>query len=414
MKNAYKKIKSLALVYIMLFSMLTAIVVLPNQNVRAVPLPTFSITAPTAGTDYNKSVTTSLNITWGTPGTNQTLYDLTINGVLKQNSTARYYVWDISTDEDVINSGNYIIKVYSFNDTSKTKRYASNNVTVYINSPPGVTEWGNATTDLKYGVSYSSVSVNTSKWNETGDLFLYYPVYTSNATSGFANTFRWVKYGMGDPVVYPKITTAPSASAIIETGGAPITFNRAGMWIFDNNGHHAGNDPTTYAGYIWVNTSTNYSIESVSDFNYGDAGSKTITVNTGSDTGCMIAITNPVNRTVYHKWRVNGVSDGIKIEAANFSMAGDYTVKAYRDFDAQNSTYYYPDENFDNNIITDNYSEFYGSRYSTDFPTHPVTNSEYYNYSLVGPWDPPEKNAAEITFSVSTGEPIVTLTNTTI
>ncbi len=32
----------------------------------------------------------------------------------------------------------------------------------------------------------------------------------------------------------------------------------------------------------------------------------------------------------------------------------------------------------------------------------------------MGPWDPPEKNADDVTFTVSTGEPIITLTNTTI
>ncbi len=134
------------------------------------------------------------------------------------------------------------------------------------------------------------------------------------------------------------------------------------MWIFDEDGIHAGDDPTSYAGYIWVNTSTKYSIESVSDFKYGATGSLTITVNTANDTGCMIAIMGPDNSTIYHKWRATGVTEAIEIDG-NFTMAGDYTVKAYRDFDTQNSTYYYPDEYYVAGGITENYSEYYGSSF---------------------------------------------------
>lgn len=406
MKNAYKKVKSIALICVLLFSMMTAIVVLPNQNVQAKPI-TFAITNPTVqGTEYDRTETTSVNITWGASNVTGILYIIKIGGVQKQNSTARYYNWDISTIQ-----GSYLISVYAFNRTAADqRRYASNNnITVYVvPGIPGVTAWGNATTDLEYGVSYSSVAINSSKWT-AGTYYLYYPTYKSGGTGGNANTFTWdgpyLVVGYGARVV---VTATPSNSNTLDTAGSPITFNRSGMWIFDNDGTHAGNDPTSYAGYIWVNTSTNYSIETVTDFNYGDAGSKTITVNTGSDAGCMIAIMGPDNSTIYHKWRATGVTEAIKIEAANFSMAGDYTVKAYRDFDLQNSTYYYPDED------NENYSDYYGSNYSGSFPSHPAAVSEYYNYTHMGPWDPPEKNADEITFTVETGQSNIVLSNTSI
>ena len=277
---------------------------------------------------------------------------------------------------------------------------------------PGVNKYGNATTDLKYGMSYSSVAINSSKWTGVGPFYLYYPTYRSGGAGGNANTFTWD--GPYQVSAYNVRVTSIANSATLDTGGSAITFNRSGMWIFDNNGVHAGNDNTSYAGYIWVNTSTNYSIESVTDFKFGDAGSKTITVNTGSDTGCMIAIMDPNNKTVYHKWRATGVTETIKIEAANFSMAGDYTVKAYRDFDAQNSTYYYPDEYYTAGGITENYSNYYGRNFTGYFPTHTLYASEFYNYTYMGPWDPPEKNATEITFTVTTGKPNIVLTNTTI
>jgi hypothetical protein len=270
---------------------------------------------------------------------------------------------------------------------------------------PGVDTWGNATTDIEYGVTYSSVYINSSKWTGAGPFYLYYPVYRSGGTGGNANTFTWAgPYQVGG---YSARVTEIGYSKIIYTGGVSMSFNRSGMWIFDEDATHDGSDPTSYAGYLWVNTSTKYSIDSVADFNYGSTGSITITVNTANDTGCMIAIMGPDNSTIYHKWRATGVTEAIEIEG-NFTMAGDYTVKAYRDMDAQNSTYYYPDEN------NDNFSMFYGSNYSGLFPTHPATNGDIYSYADMGPWDPPEKNASEISFTVSTGEPTIVLTNTTI
>ncbi|MBE3121160.1 MAG: PKD domain-containing protein [Thermoplasmata archaeon] len=271
---------------------------------------------------------------------------------------------------------------------------------------PGVDTWGNATINLEYGVSYSSVFINTSKWIGGGPFYLYYPTYRSGGTGGNANTFTWDGPYKVDGYS-AQVTTAGINSAPLSTGGSAITFNRSGMWIFDNDGAHAGNDNTSYAGYIWVNTSTTYSIVSVPNFAYGAVGSIIITVNTETDTGCMIAIMDSDNSTVYHKWRATGVTEAIKIDG-NFTLVGDYTVKAYRDFDAQNSTYYYPDEN------GDNFSMFYGSDYSGSFPAHPATTSENYNYANMGPWDPPEKNASDITFTVNTGEPCISLTNTTI
>jgi hypothetical protein len=271
---------------------------------------------------------------------------------------------------------------------------------------PGVNAWGNATTNLEYGVTYANVYVNSSRWGGAGPFFLYYPTYRSGGTEGNANEFTWDgPYLVGG---YSVRVTNISNSQIIYTGGSSISFNRSGMWIFDNDASHQGDDNTTYAGYIWVNTSTKYSIESVSNFDYGSTGSLTITVNTGNDTGCMIDIMGPDNKTVYHKWRAIGVTEPIKIEAANFSKAGDYTIKAYRDFDSQNSTYYYPDEN------NRNYSMFYGSDYSGTFPPHPGITSEFYSYANMGPWDPPEKNATEITFTVNTGVPKIAVTNTSI
>jgi len=268
-------------------------------------------------------------------------------------------------------------------------------------STPGVDTWGDATTNIEYGVSYSNVYVNSSAWVGTGPFYLYFPTYRSGGTGGNANEFTWD--GPYQVSGYSARVTYIADNAIIYIGGVPILFNRSGMWIFDEDGTHAGDNPYSYAGFLWVNTSTRYTIDSVPNFYYGSSESVTVTVNTGNDTGCMIAITDPYNHTIYHKWRATGVTEAIGKN--NFTSIGTYTVKAYRDFDAQNSTYFYPDEHYTLGGATENYSIKYGSDYTGNFPVHPSATPEFYSYDDMGPWDPPEKNAAEITFRVLAGTP---------
>jgi ABC-2 type transport system ATP-binding protein len=257
------------------------------------------------------------------------------------------------------------------------------NIIKVASATPGFDVWGDATTNLEYDVSYSNVYVNSSLWSGTAPYFLYYPTYRNTGTSGYASEFTWD--GAYNVAGYYVRVAAKSNKQIVYTGGQPISFNRSGMWIFDSDTNH-----TTYEGYIWVNTSTAYTIQSIPDPYYG--GSITVTVTTGSDSGCMIAVVNPDNATVYHKWRAGGVSEAIKIDAVNFSIAGEYRVLAYRDFDAQNNIYYYNDEG----------GRFYNKTYGSD-----LVGVTGYNYNAIGPWDPPEKNATEITFTTKVNNPPV-------
>jgi hypothetical protein len=184
----------------------------------------------------------------------------------------------------------------------------------------------------------------------------------------------------------------------LSTGGQAITFNRAGMWIFGT-----GTNPTTYAGYIWVNTSTNYTISlSKTTLIFGSTDSIDITVNEGgSPVASMIAVLDPLNNTIYHAYRAAGAA--ASLDQTDLTSAGDYRVLAYKDMDSFKVAYYYGDE--DGNA----YNASYGSNYTGMFPT--VTN---YDWNTQGPWDPPEANATETTFTVDTGVPTMTLTNTTL
>jgi len=269
---------------------------------------------------------------------------------------------------------------------------------------PGVDAYGNATIDLKYDTSYAdgSVKINTSAtsiWS-TDTYYLYFPIYVSSGAGPNADSFTWAgPYKVGGASV--KVVSTNSNNDALDTGGSSISFNRSGMWIFDDDSSHNATNTSTYAGYIWVNTSTDYAVSSVADFKYNASGSKTITIDTGDDSGCMISIINPDNTTTYHKWRSTGVSQAIGIKG-NFTMVGDYTIQAYRDFDEDSDVYLYPD----GETNYENYSTTYGSGGS--FPA-----DASYSYSNQGPFDPPEKNATDTTFTVETGEPTIDMTNDT-
>lgn len=265
---------------------------------------------------------------------------------------------------------------------------------------PGVDEWGDATINVVYDTTYTSgqIKINTSEWSTNGTYYLYYPDYWS-ISPGIAQNFTWVgPYEVND---FPVRVVATQAGVVnsdvldtLNTGGNSITFLRAGKWIFSDDGG------STTAGYLWVNTSTVLSISSTSTFPFGSDAELEITVTEGgNNAACMIAVLDPDNNTVYHEYSQGTAT----LDQTYFPYAGKYTIRAYRDLDKYGVYYYYGDE--DENA----YDPMYGSDYSGMFPS--VTG---YNYSVIGPWDPPEKNATEKTFTVGTGKPNIVLTNTSI
>ena len=281
-----------------------------------------------------------------------------------------------------------------------------NSVNWYLN-------WGSATENIEYGVEYDEVKINTSTWTYSGsNYYLYYPTYYCDNLAGTpASTFTWDgPFKVGSTFVNVDPT---GGEDVLDTGGSPITFNRSGMWIFDNDTSHSGDDTSSFAGFIWVNTTQAYtiSVSGSSTFDFGASGDKTITVDTGSDSGCMISIVGPDGSTFYHSWR-NTATKTLGI-AGNFTMAGTYNISAYRDAppidgpdDDEATMYQYADEN------GNAYNYTYGSDYTGAFPSSPSSGGDNYNYTNMGPWDPPEKNATEVMLTVDTGEPTISVTKT--
>lgn len=270
--------------------------------------------------------------------------------------------------------------------------------------------FGNATTSLKYDTQYTAINIDTSTWNDTAGTtkyYLYYPTYVTSTGAGLpASEFTWAgPYTAGGNQVY----VDPTGSTDPLSFGSSITFNRSGMFIFDNNSVHAGNDPSTYAGYIWVNTSTDYLISpSSTSFAFGSTGTFTATVSglgAGED-GYMLGLIRPDGTTARNLHYDAGSTASWGIEG-NFTMAGEYNVTAYRDCDLWNAEYRYDDEN--GNV----YNTSYGSSYTGDFPSTPGANAQYYTYANVGPWDPPERNSSSCIITVNKAEPTMVVTNTT-
>jgi hypothetical protein len=284
------------------------------------------------------------------------------------------------------------------------------NVVKEASAQPGVDEWGDASIKLVYGATYtnSQIKINTSEWAANGTYYLYYPNYWS-ISPGIATNFSWD--GPYSVDGYPVRVVATQANVVnshtldtLQTGGSSISFLRAGMWIFDTDATtHYGNDSSTFAGYIWINTSTAYTIGAITDITYGSNEEVDISVTEdGNNVPCMIAVLDPENNTVFNQYSQGTAT----LDKDYFDYAGDYTVIAYRDLDNYGVYYYYGDEG------GNAYDNTYGSGMS--FPTTPSTSLYYYDYDTVGPWDPPEKNATEKTFTVKTAKPMITLTNTTI
>ena len=59
------------------------------------------------------------------------------------------------------------------------------NIVNKASAQPGVDDWGYATTDLEYGVSYSknTIEINTTGL-DTGIHYLYYPTYKCSTGAG--------------------------------------------------------------------------------------------------------------------------------------------------------------------------------------------------------------------------------------
>ncbi len=284
----------------------------------------------------------------------------------------------------------------------------TNNETTVLAYPgtgiPGVNHFGNATTDLVYDPDTTvRPRINTTDMT-AGTYFLYKPAYNCSATGyRYATQLEWFEQVLRTDTSTPVTLTVPAQKGNIQVSG-PIILDRAGMWVFDvDDLPHGidGENAATIESFFWVNTSRELDISTLSDFNFGSNTSKTLTVtqNGGTpDVPVNIDLIAPDGTTVFHKYESDGAYSFDTY--LNITMAGNYTVRAYADLDLYSSAaylYYY------SGGLNVGYDETYGSTWA------PITSGDGWNYTICGPWDPPEINATELVFQVTHGEPLTTI-----
>ena len=110
------------------------------------------------------------------------------------------------------------------------------NVIKQASAQPGVDEWGFATEELVYGESYAknTIELNTTTW-AAGVYYLYYPTYRCSTGAGRpAVDFDWTGIFLNDQGDQVFIDATGDDADVLDTNNRAITFNRSGMWIFDD------------------------------------------------------------------------------------------------------------------------------------------------------------------------------------
>jgi len=271
---------------------------------------------------------------------------------------------------------------------------------------PGVDDFGNATTDLVYGQTVKP-TFNTTGMQAT-TYFLYKPAYNCSASGyRYAQKLEWFEQVIRTDTSTPVTLTVTTPGNHYQLSG-PIHLDRAGMWVFDtaDPSEIDGNDTSSIDSFFWVNTSQDYVIAAIDDFEFGSNTSKTITVTEDGSTptqSCYIDLIAPDGSTVFHEYDADGVYSYGTYD--NITMAGNYTVRAYSDLDLYSSAaYLYYDEG-----LTEGYDATYGTMFTSTKNNTLITAGDHWNYTICGPWDPPEVNATEVRFRVEPGTPVTSI-----
>lgn len=268
---------------------------------------------------------------------------------------------------------------------------------------PGVNDFGSTINDLTYDSdNYVEVIINTTGMQASTDYHLYKPKYNCTDSSE-ANLFQWENDVVRDEDNNVATFTTDADPTFKSKSLGYILLDRAGIWIVDDNNDHQGDDSSTFDAFFWVNTSADYTIDSIDDFKYGSNTTKTISVTEA----CWTDLIRPDSLTVRHKYASGGsTSFGTY---GNITMAGNYTVRAYADVDL-GPTYVYDYKDETNSLgVKTGYSSAYGSLFSSELNTILLGAGDHWVYSTLGPWDPPEINATKEIFRVETGETIASV-----
>ncbi|EMR73597.1 hypothetical protein MBGDN05_00530 [Thermoplasmatales archaeon SCGC AB-539-N05] len=261
-----------------------------------------------------------------------------------------------------------------------------------------------STTNLYYD-NTATIAVNRSL-NWSGTYYLYYPVYEGDETTTYNLT--WELYSTSP---LPKVNTVASDYTFGDGAEGSVTLNRSGLWIIDDTNptdadlSNLSQFNSAVPAWFWVNASDSLVVSSsVSSIYYGEKGDVTISVNKGGALyGAVIDIRALSDNATVFSQNVWTGADGeftFRGDTTNFSAVDTYKVYAYKDID--DTVQYWTDK-----------SPYY---YNCSYGDGTITAaSGDYNYTLCGPWDPPEYNdSTPATITVKEAKPTITLTNDTL
>ncbi len=271
-----------------------------------------------------------------------------------------------------------------------------------------------STSDLVYEDDSSNnivLEVNGSKNWGTTVYYLYYPVYYGDTQNTYSLTWKQYQPSNG-PIPSIQIGTG-NDDTFGESGEGSIVLNVTGLWLIDNDGTHNARTSaqmnSTIPAWFWVNASTELTIDiSDNEFEFDSDDEITIDVDQGNETQptCMIDIRADYNnRSIFTKnyWAQQGQVTK-KMNDTVFLWAGDYYVYTYKDLEESSGgteTFYYEGSN---------YKKYYNYTYNASDIWSQATT---YNWSICGPWDPPEYDAEPQKITVTSATPIITVENAT-
>lgn len=383
------------------------------------------------------------------------------------NST--YYLWDTTMWAD----GDYYINVTATNSNDGiagrwwTNASHSWKVTVRntMRRIPGVTQFqgGNfeiagrrstpilttATSVIHYNEDADNavdITVN-SGLNWTSTYSLYYPVYNGSEAYTGAYGLTWKRYS-------PTNTISGTDYTIDD-----VILDRAGLWVIDVADGSGYTDAdfrnisqynSTVAGWFWVNTSTNFTVDvgTANSFFYNASGTVPFVLKEGAsivtdayaigdiryknnrtsirDANVPLTSGTPENSRPYYKNNSYDIGDTYE-NYEGFWSVGNYTTHGYLDMDywtgnQANGRTQYQKGTSTNGVYTMasgthgwvHYNETWGSNIYKNGSATWISAATYYNWSLCGPWDPPEKNATIGSIRVKTGTPSTSLINDSV
>jgi len=463
-ENKVKKLRSLAVVMVMVFSSLAVINLLgvvdyvqAGESIQCdgYGVPTdFNLTGPTNDTVFKQGDT--INITW-MDSQNETSYNISIyrydvlvhyeadcfNGNLSTGALG-YYHW-VTNYSTLI--GKYNVTMCAYNNTgignSTWSGDTHNADGLHFNisyGTPGHTAFqganetvasngynilSSANTDYRYGNTYTSILVNVSQgWEASTIYYLWKPEYNGTKTTASQYGLRWIR-------TTKSFTTADAAA---DWKFNDVTFDRAGLYLIepdpDTNGATDADFTSwntfnsTVAAWFWVNTSSDDYTLTISDsqFTYNSTGTTKLTVLDAADVGvdAMTDIRYVTNDSSIkgrnYQADSNGEFDYYK-NRSYFWNAGNYSAQAYQDLDVftyNAASYYtkYLENNMGGGTGHQHYNSTYGAASSLQGSDAWNTVSAY-NWTLAGSWDPPEQNVTPTAMRVETGTPYTLVTNAT-